>query len=958
MVRISDRSRDAVESDDGVDLPQLWATVLERRGFVLAVGTVLFLVVMVYSFTSPMSFRSSGRLYLGELEVRALSATGSAAQVDISGAGQGDIGSEIEILKSQSLVTRAIMDSGLNVNIAPEGWRPPRMWQWLVGGRMQRMLDVPARELRVVETALADDALGPRSYVIVFDSPTQYRVLGDADLPLASGVLGKPTQVQGLSGLTLLPGREGTPIAGARFGLSVQPLDAVTDGILGSLTVSAPSTAASGDGAKVVMLEFTHSSPNAAATFLRELMRGYLGERQTWKTEDASAAETFVGEQLGSLRNALEVTQKRLADYRSNTRVVVHENGANTLIEQVGKYEEQRVQARLQVAALLDMKRALKQPHPPTEAFLFGEAQDTVLEGLSTTLTSARREQESVNQQFGAASAQGQQAASRVDAQLATIRNYVHNRLARAQESLAELDRIIRQFDDKLKTVPGAELGLAQLGRESEVYSRVYSYMLERQQQAAILKASTVSKNRILDYPKIPYREDAPKLGARAASLLLGLLLGAVLAILHRLFASSLQSEAEVRRTVGGLPIFATIPRREDAAVRPGERRVDPFREPYSRAYAEAFRTVRANIYQEVQSDVGKVVLITSPAPGDGKTSSVFALARTLAADERRVCVIDADLRKPSHHEIVEHPSIQGLREVLAGLSRWTDVVSTVVWPGGQLDSIAAGQKGPAEPLSGARMNRLISELRSRYDYIILDCASFPVVADSLVLAPLSDCVLSVFRLRNTPHKAAAEHVRKLSAASMTYGVLVQDSNRVGLAYPMRAAPGLLVAAQEQFRAVRQRGGLRELRLSSWISVALLIAAVSGAAAVVSRSKVPPPRPISPLPVAAAAAPSSPVPPASGLLLVDPMNVPVPVDGAPGAAPGAAPPGQPSAGGDEALKALHRSLTRARLPVAPRSGTPSTSESRPQNGAATVGAPQAPAGQRNAETIEVPANPY
>ncbi|HEY6881372.1 MAG TPA: hypothetical protein VI299_25280, partial [Polyangiales bacterium] len=182
VVRFPGRARsEEVEADDGVDLPALWATVRERSGFVFGTGLLLFLIVMASTLASSMTFRSSGRLYLGELEMRTRVPTGSAAQVDISGAAQGDIGSEIEILKSQSLVTKAILDSGLNVRIAPIGWRPPHFLQWLVARRQPQILDVPAREIRVVETALADDAQGALSYDIVFDTPTAYRVLGPSD---------------------------------------------------------------------------------------------------------------------------------------------------------------------------------------------------------------------------------------------------------------------------------------------------------------------------------------------------------------------------------------------------------------------------------------------------------------------------------------------------------------------------------------------------------------------------------------------------------------------------------------------------------------------------------------------------------------------------------------------------------------------------------------------------------
>jgi tyrosine-protein kinase Etk/Wzc len=769
-----------VAAENTVDLSELWAALLENYRFMLIVGLVLFAFVMGLTMVSRMTFKSSGRLYLGELEAKRLQAA-TTGSLDLSGMGAGDLSSEMEILKSQTLISRAISACGFNVALVPRGWKYPRFWKWLASSRNPHLLDEPVRLISARDTALHDNSQGEQKYRVEFKSQTRYEVFDEQGALLGSGRLGLPLVVQGLT-LTLAPGVDHKPEPGQVFDMTVRPVDATTDAVLSRLTISSPKMAAGDDPAKVITLEFIDGSPHFAATLLRELMNAYLVERQSWKTEDASAAERFVTKQLGTLRDSLDRTERKLAEYRSNNPVVVLDNEANAMVEQMGKYEEQRLQARLLVASLSEVRRVLKTDSPDVESFMIGETRDSVFIELSDKLSQLRSELADAEHLFGAASPDLQQARNRVRSQLDTVRSYVSNRLARAQENLNSLNQLIAQFEAKLKTVPGAELGLAQLGRESEVYSRVYSYMLERQQQAAITKASTVSKNRVLDNPKVPYREDSPRLSLRLAVGPLALLFGAFLVILQRFLSAAFHSENEIRRAVAGFPIFSALPKRSA----PSRAAVDPIGLDLSSPYAEGLRTLRTNLYHTLSSDQGCAILMTSPNAGDGKTTSLMSLAAILAADQKKVLVVDADMRKPSHHDFFGHPLSQGLRSVLSGQRSWPEAIQAIRLGVGSFDSLPAGRMAPAELLSSERMTRFLNDVRSQYDFILIDSPSFPVVADPLVLSVVVDCVLTVLRPHNTDRRVAAEHINRLSEVALSYGVVINDATSAGSSYPAR----------------------------------------------------------------------------------------------------------------------------------------------------------------------------
>jgi tyrosine-protein kinase Etk/Wzc len=765
---------------NGVDVVHVTGALREHYRTVLGIATAIFGAIMLFTLLSGMEFQSSGRLYLGELDGKS-----SAKAEDFLSGGQGDVYSEIEILRSRSHVERAVLQSGLNVTIEPAGWDQPRYWRWLVSRRDPNLLDVASKEISAADTVLTKSAREAQTFTIEFTDATHYTVFSKQRRKLGQGQLGTRTRL-GVVELKLLPGTLRGPRKGARYEVVVAPLGEMIEDVLRKLEVSATKISTASEPVKVLSLTFSCASPRNAAAFLARLMRVYLEERQTWKTEDATAAESFVTKQLSGMQRSLHDTDAKLAEFRAQHQPVVQATQAELVVAQLGGYEQQRIAARLQVAALRGLNQKLAQRNPPSEAYLVGDEQDTMLRSLGEGLAQARQRLAELDTRFNEMAPDIIQQRAQVNTQLTMIRNYVESRLTRAQQQLAALDAVIEQYEAKLRSVPGAELGLAQIGRDNDVYSRMYSYLLERQQQTAIVKASTVSKNRILDIPEAAVREYSPKLWLRLASALLGLLFGAMVVVTRSLLSKALRTESEVRSLLTSTVVFAHVPRQgrqtSKSSRLPAARIFDLLASSNDNmGFAEAFRTLRTNLYFVLPHEHGKVVLITSPSPGDGKTTTTLCLAAILSADGKRVLVIDADLRKPSHHLMTGHWPEPGLRGVLQG-SGETAATHNVTVAGGMFDSISAGLGGPAELLSTRRLTDLLIRVRHDYDFILLDSPSYPLVSDALVLARQSDFVLSVVRIGSTPRRLTEEHVRGLVSKTRGHALIVNNSD-VAVAY-------------------------------------------------------------------------------------------------------------------------------------------------------------------------------
>ena len=244
-----------------------------------------------------------------------------------------------------------------------------------------------------------------------------------------------------------------------------------------------------------------------------------------------------------------------------------------------------------------------------------------------------------------------------------------------------------------------------------------------------------------------------------AIGALLGLLAGFALAVLRRALGTSITSRRLLADAVTA-PVLGVVARRRRSAK-------DPLvvRDATRGSRAEAFRRLRTNL-QFVDVDRAlKVVMLTSPSPGDGTTTVLANLALTMAEAGQRVLVVEADLRRPRAADMFGVQRTDGLSNVLARRAEADDVVQHGE---GGVDVLPSGPipPNPGQLLASPRMVELLDELRPAYDAILLDTSPVLPVADATVLAPLADGVVLVVRAGTRAHRveAAREALGAVSA--------------------------------------------------------------------------------------------------------------------------------------------------------------------------------------------------
>ena len=226
---------------------------------------------------------------------------------------------------------------------------------------------------------------------------------------------------------------------------------------------------------------------------------------------------------------------------------------------------------------------------------------------------------------------------------------------------------------------------------------------------------------------------------------MLGLALGAGYSVVRHQFDRRLRSPEDVERTFG-VPVMATIPLSGDMRGQDGQTlNLSVMEAPSSKGSgaSEAFRKLRTNLAFSHVDNPPRIIVVTSPKPGDGKSTIAANLAAAIAFGGQKVTLVDGDLRRPTVARSMGLPEGGGLTDLLAGAVSLEDVVQEHPEISG-LRILGAGRipPNPSEVLASSYVREIVRSLLDRVDYVVLDTAPVLPVADGSEVAALADGTL------------------------------------------------------------------------------------------------------------------------------------------------------------------------------------------------------------------------
>ncbi|WP_296245014.1 MULTISPECIES: polysaccharide biosynthesis tyrosine autokinase [unclassified Psychrobacter] len=546
------------------------------------------------------------------------------------------------------------------------------------------------------------------------------------------GQIGKAHLFKGTDGQIQITVND-LPADGYSVNITKQSLQTTTDQINSALSV-----VEKGKQTGIIQLSMTGTNQQQTSLILKQIVLSYIDQNQSRGSEETTKTISFMETQIPTLKKKLEDSEAVFNDFRKKYGTI-----------DVGKEAELLLTENSQIDAQLNELKLKK-------------------------------------------------------ADLTTYYTEEHPLVVQINEQLAVLNARKNEIDDTIAGLPEIQREFLQLSADTTINREIYLTLLKNYEQLKIVKAGQIGFARIIDLPISTYKAIAPKkLQIMILAMLLGAMLGTMLVLLKNMLRNVVKDPERIEGKTG-VPVVATIPR-SPLLTRLRKNKKAPNRllayvDNNSLSY-EAIKSLRTNLMfgMPVQGRAGqraKVILITGESPGVGKSFISANLTEVFAQLDKKVLIIDADMRLGELHRMFSMSQDNGLADYLSqdkthllkSNAKTTEVITSqesnklasFIHSTGidNIDFMPRGQhpRNPASLLANGSFNHLMAELNLHYDYILIDSPPVLAASDAMILAQHADKVLMVTRYDDSIEGQLVYAVNQMNKANIKVdGIILND---------------------------------------------------------------------------------------------------------------------------------------------------------------------------------------
>ncbi|MCF0062678.1 polysaccharide biosynthesis tyrosine autokinase [Dyadobacter chenwenxiniae] len=501
------------------------------------------------------------------------------------------------------------------------------------------------------------------------------------------------------------------------------------------------SVALSNKLSTTVILSIDDEIPQRGKDILNRLIFNYNLTGTMQRNREARNTLDFIDKRLASLSTELNEAEKGIEVFKSARGLTDISSNSKISLENMQTNDARLNEVNVQLSVVQEIEKyinsAQNRDKTPTTLGIDDPALRSMIEKLAqlqlqrerllATTPETNPDFEPINRQIVTTKA--------------AIRENVGSIRASLQNTQRKLLSFNQNFESSIKNIPTQERQYISIKRQQAIKETLYTYLLQKREEISVSYASKLAEDRIVDHAYSGPAKQTQRSMAFAGALLIGLGLPIGLIYVRGLFSAKIKNIQEIKDVVD-LAVVAELPLEKSSATLKIENNK-------ATAIAEQFRSLRLKLsYLSGNSTTGRVTLVTSSVPGEGKSFVSSNLAVSLALSGRKTIILELDLRKPKLSSIFATDTLMpGISDYLNGEASLENIIKQSVTESG-LDLISSGERipNPSELLETPQLGYLIEYLRSNYDDIIIDSPPVHLVSDAMIISRFADITLYMIR--------------------------------------------------------------------------------------------------------------------------------------------------------------------------------------------------------------------
>jgi len=515
---------------------------------------------------------------------------------------------------------------------------------------------------------------------------------------------------------------------------------------------------------EIIEIRYRCKSPELAALVVNTLTDLYIERNFQTNYQSATRVSSWLAGQLDDVKKDTEVAEERYLKYQKQTGIIGTDENHNVLIERLNAINQQLVVAEAERIVQEARYRVALTSDPEG---LIGINPAGKLQALHVQEVELQNQYAQLDAKFGPAyprvkqvKAALEKASKATHEEINRTRDRIESEYDAARQSEALLRNEFEQQKEQAFNTNEAAIQVALLKRDVDASRGLYEQLVKTLKEAGIVAGLKANNVTVIDPAEIPVRSVEPRPMLNLAwGMFVGSLVGVALCFAHETIDTRIATPSDITE-ICSLPSLGVVPnmvkgngtgvgRMVPSSNNHGTHQVFCLEHPESEM-ADAYRCLRTSLLLSTPGTPPKVLLVTSPQPREGKTTTSVNMAVVFAQKQRRVLLVDGDLRRGDLHRCLQIQPNGGLSAALVGEDPTGFYVPHPGVPG--LTILPAGRRPPKPPdlLDSDRMRDLVAQWRQEFDQVIIDSPPVIGMSDAAILATMADMVLLVIRSRQS----------------------------------------------------------------------------------------------------------------------------------------------------------------------------------------------------------------